>query len=78
MTDFFKKIVDLIGTLPKAWKIVTTVLLCALAGIIMFFSATSCSVIRVVGNEGSTTAKVRQSALDSMEINIKFNPLSKE
>ena len=78
MTDLFKKIAALIGTLPKAWKIVTTILLCVLAGIIMFFSTTSCSVIRVVGNEGSTTARVRQSALDSMEINIKFNPLSKE
>lgn len=68
------EILTKIRTLP-VWSRIVVLLAALLLGIVAVFSQ-SCSTIRVIGNEGSTTATVRQSALDSMEVNIKFNPLS--
>ena len=62
--------------IPAWLKITFSILMAIIIAVTIIATASACSTIRVIGNEGSTTATVRQSALDSMEVNIKFNPLS--
>lgn len=61
----------------KKCPVWTRILAVAVAAAVAAITLFSCSTIRVVGNQGNTEATVRQSALDSMEVNIKFSPLSK-
>lgn len=68
----WNEVIQYLKKCPIWARILAIVVAAALAAISLF----SCSTIRVIGNEGSTTATVRQSALDSMEVNIRFNPLS--
>lgn len=60
---------------PK-WFVILVIILSAAIAVSNLF--TSCSTIRVVGNAGSTTATVRQSALDSMQIKLEFTPVGKQ
>lgn len=60
---------------PK-WFVILVIVLAAIIAVSNLF--TSCSTIRVVGNAGSTTATVRQSALDSMQIKLEFTPVGKQ
>lgn len=68
----WNEIVNYLKKCPVWARILAVAVAAALAAISLF----SCSTIRVIGNEGSTTATVKQSALDSMEVNIRFSPLS--
>ena len=60
---------------PK-WFVILVIVAAAIIAVSNLF--TSCSTIRVVGNAGSTTATVRQSALDSMQIKLEFNPIGRQ
>ena len=60
---------------PK-WFVILVIVAAAIIAVSNLF--TSCSTIRVVGNSGSTTATVRQSALDSMQIKLEFNPIGRQ
>lgn len=58
--------------LAPLWvKIVTVLIVAAIAAVSLF---ASCSTIRVVGNEGGVSTVVRQSALDSMQVKVEFTP----
>lgn len=60
---------------PK-WFVILVIVAAAIIAVSNLF--TSCSAVRVVGNSGSTTATVRQSALDSMQVKIEFNPIGRQ
>lgn len=68
------EIIQKLKTKPVWVRIVALAVALAIGAIALF--SQSCSTIRVVGNQGNTEAIVKQSALDSMEVNIKFSPLS--
>ena len=60
---------------PK-WFVILVIVAAAIIAVSNLF--TSCSTIRVVGNSGSTTATVKQSALDSMQLKIEFKPVGRQ
>lgn len=68
------EILQKLKTKPIWVRVVALAIALAIGAVALFTQ--SCSTIRVSGNQGNTEATVRQSALDSMEIHIKFNPLS--
>lgn len=68
----FTKFSEWLKGKPK-WFIILVIVLAAAVAVSNVF--TSCSTIRVVGNAGSTTATVKQSALDSMQIKLEFTPI---
>ena len=56
---------------PLWVKIVAVLVVAAIAAVSLF---TSCSTIRVIGNDGGVSTTVRQSALDSMQVKVEFTP----
>ena len=65
---------QILSKLPRWLQIVVVVVIAAVSALVILFSSQGCSTIRVVGNDGNSKVTVQQHALDSMQINVQFNP----
>lgn len=68
------KIIEFLKKLPKGARIVSSVLLAILIGLALFFSSTSCSMVRAsLDGSGRLSTSVNQSVADSVNISVHFN-----
>ena len=68
------KIIAILKTLPSWARIVLTALISIGVGIVIFFTASSCSMVRAtLTGDGRLSTSVNQSVADSVNISVHFN-----
>lgn len=68
------KILQLLKILPKWARILMAALIGIGVGLALFFSSTSCSVVRAsLSGDGRLSTSVNQSVADSVNISVHFN-----
>ena len=68
------KFQQILSKLPRWLQVVVIFSIAIISALVILFSSQGCSTIRVVGNDGNSKVTVQQHALDSMQINVQFNP----
>lgn len=74
MNGSISSLVKVLRSLPRWVQVTVSVLLAAIIALALIFLPSSCSTIRIVGNDGKVSTSVNQSALDSTRITITYEP----